>query len=161
MEEVKGTIRSDAEIDAKGNDPEEEKEEKYPFGSKGKLTYTERKRWTLFGLPFTFTVYELYENDILIRSGLLDVRENDCYMYRVSDVELSRTLIQRMFGLGNVTCFTSDATTKTIVLKNIRHSKEIKDFIYRSAEESKMRRRTVNMQNIGALDYMDDAADDM
>ena len=140
-------------------EPEKDQDDRYPFGSKGKLGFTERKGWTFLGLPFTFTVYELYDNDIVIRNGIFTVHENDCYMYRVSDVELTRNIWQRLFGIGTVTCYTSDATTKTIVLKNIRNSREIKDFIYRSAEECKMRRRTVNMQNIGALDYMDEAGD--
>ena len=153
-----------------GPDPEEKETEsekakepelgtKPGLGSKGKLAFTERKRWLFFGLPFTFTVVELYENDILIRKGLFNIKENDCYMYRVSDVQLTRSFIQRWFGLGTVTCFTSDVTNKTIVLKNIRHSREIKDFIYQSSEECKLRRRTVNMQNIGAVDYIDDVED--
>lgn len=78
-------------------------------------------------------------------------KENDCYMYRVSDVELTMTLFQRMFGLGTVHCFTSDVTDKNLILTNIRNAREIKDFIYQAAEESKRRRRTVNMQDIGAV----------
>lgn len=57
--------------------------------------------------------------------------------------------------MGTVICVTSDATNKTITLKNIRRSKEIKNFIYRASEEAKMRRRTVNMQNIGAFEDLD------
>ena len=76
-------------------------------------------------------------------------------MYRVIDVRLNVSFLQRLFGIGTVICVTSDATNKTIVLKNIRRAKEIKDFIYRASEEAKMRRRTVNMQNIGAYDDVD------
>ncbi len=117
---------------------------------KGELIYEERKRWLFLGLPFTFTVYKLYENDLQICSGLFTSSENDCYMYRISDIKLRKTLLQKLFGLGTVICYTSDTTTPEIHLKNIRNSAEIKDFIYRASEESKMRRRTVNMQNIGA-----------
>ncbi|MDO4284007.1 MAG: PH domain-containing protein [Eubacteriales bacterium] len=118
--------------------------------AKGTLMFTERKRWLFFALPFTFTKYLIYENDIQIESGLLTTKENDCYMYRVSDVELTRTLFQKIFGIGTVRCFTSDVTDKNLILKNIRNSREIKDYIYKAAEDSKKRRRTINMQDIGA-----------
>ncbi len=122
-----------------------------PEDAKGEIRFEERKRWGFFGLPFTFTVYKIYDNDIQVVSGFLTSKENDCYMYRVSDVELTRTLFQRMFGLGTVHCFTSDVTDKNLVLTNIKNAREIKDFIYQAAEESKRRRRTVNMQDIGAV----------
>ena len=95
------------------------------------------------------------ENDIQIKSGFLSSMENDCYMYRVIDVQLQISFLQRIFGLGTVICVTSDATNKTIVLKNIRHAREIKDFIYQASEEAKIRRRTVNMQNIGVFEDLD------
>lgn len=121
----------------------------------GKLVYREKKRWGFLGLPFTFTTYLIYENDIQIKTGFLSVIENDCYMYRVIDVQLRVGFWQRLFGLGTVHCVTSDATNKTITLKNIRHAKDIKDFIYRASEDAKLRRRTVNMQNIGVYEDLD------
>ncbi len=130
---------------------DKKKNRREPEDAKGELRFEERKRWGFFGLPFTFTVYKIYDNDIQVVSGLLTSKENDCYMYRVSDVELTMTLFQRMFGLGTVHCFTSDVTDKNLVLTNIRNAREIKDFIYQAAEESKRRRRTVNMQDIGAV----------
>ena len=126
-----------------------------PVTDQGRLVYKEKKRLGFLGLPFTFTTYLLYENDIQIRRGLFSVVEDDCYMYRVIDVQLRVSFLQRLFGLGTVICVTSDATNKTITLKNIRRSKEIKNFIYRASEEAKMRRRTVNMQNIGAFEDLD------
>jgi hypothetical protein len=69
-------------------------------------------------------------------------------MYKISDVELTRSLFQRMVGLSTIKCFTSDVTDKTIIMKNIKHGREIKDFIYQESEKARIRRRTVNMQDI-------------
>ena len=66
--------------------------------------YTERKRWLFFGLPFTFTKYTVGENIITINSGLLRKVENDCYMYKVQDVELITSLAERIVGVGTVVC---------------------------------------------------------
>ena len=117
--------------------------------SKGDLKYSERSRWLLFGLPWTFTKYEIRENDFTIIKGFFTVRENDCYMYKISDVEVTSTLLQRMAGLSTIVLYTSDVTDRTIVMKNIKHGKEIKDFLLQASEAARLRRRTVSMQNIG------------
>ncbi|MBE5822565.1 MAG: PH domain-containing protein [Butyrivibrio sp.] len=117
--------------------------------AKGELRYSERSRWLLFGLPWTFTKYEIRENDFTIIKGFFTVRENDCYMYKISDVEITRSLLQRMAGLSTIVLYTSDVTDRTIIMKNIRHGKEIKDFLLQASESARLRRRTVSMQNIG------------
>ncbi|MBQ7679465.1 MAG: PH domain-containing protein [Butyrivibrio sp.] len=119
------------------------------LGGKGELRYKESAHLLFLGLPWPFRRYEFYDNDLVVISGFLNVNENDCYMYRISDVELKRSFLQRLVGLSTVTCYTSDVTDRTIVLKNIRHGRDIKDFVMQAAEASRMRRRSVNMQNIG------------
>ena len=49
------------------------------------MTYTEKKRWTFFGLPWTFTTYTVTDEVITINSGFLRRVENDCYLYKVVD----------------------------------------------------------------------------
>ncbi len=131
--------------------------------AKGDLKYSERKRWLLFGLPWTFTKYEIRENDFTIITGFFTMRENDCYMYKISDVEITSTLMQRMAGLSTIVLYTSDVTDRTIIMKNIKHGREIKDFILQASEAARIKRRTVSMQNIGFgasdihdVDEMDD-----
>ena len=52
------------------------------------MVYKERKRWVFLGLPFTFTKYTVSDEMITINSGLLNSKEDDCYMYKVLDVRL-------------------------------------------------------------------------
>ncbi len=111
--------------------------------------YTERKRWAFFGLPFTFTVYKIGEEVFTIDKGFFKKSEDDCFMYKIQDVKLSRTLGERMFGTGTITCFTGDTTDKVLELKHVKKSKEIKDYILMKSEEARIRRRTINMQDIG------------
>lgn len=117
--------------------------------------FVERKRWLFFGLPFTFTVYTIKEDLITVREGFLNRKENDCYMYKVQDVELIRSFGERIFGLGTVKCYTGDTTDKELYITHVKNSKEIKDFILEASEEARMKRRTMNMLNIGADDLED------
>lgn len=47
-------------------------------------------------------------------------------MYKVQDVKLTATLLERMFGLGTVICYTGDVTTPELRLTHIKHSREVK-----------------------------------
>ncbi len=114
------------------------------------MSFVEKKRWLFFGLPFTFTEYTITEEQVTVNSGLLTQEENDCYMYKIQDTVLSTSLIGRLFGLGTVSCRTSDVTHPQLVLKNIRHAKEIKNFIIENSEDQRLKRRTINTLNISA-----------
>ena len=124
------------------------------------VKYRARKRWGFLGLPWTFTVYNIGDDLLTVDSGFFKTEENDCYMYKIQDARLTRSLTQRMFGIGTVTCYTGDTTDKQLVLKNIRQSTEIKDYIIKASEQARLRRRTVNMQNIGTdMDDLDGIID--
>ena len=116
---------------------------------KESVKYRARKRWGFFGIPWTFTVYNIGDDLLTVDTGFFKREENDCYMYKIQDAKLTRTLSQRMFGIGTVTCYTGDTTDRQLVLKNIKRSTEIKDYIVKASEQARLRRRTVNMQNIG------------
>ncbi len=139
MEENREMLEEDLEI-------EEDKEQE-----SGK-EYVERKRWLFFGLPFTFTKYTINERVITIDEGLLSTKENDCYLYKVQDVELRTSLAERIFGLGTVACFTGDNTHPQLLLEHIKHAKEVKNYILYASEVARRKRRTLNTLNIDADD---------
>ena len=112
--------------------------------------YMERKRWVFLGLPFTFTTYHVAENVITIDSGFFRKVENDCYMYKVQDVEHTASIWERMAGLGTIVCYTGDTTHPKLLIEHIRNSKQIKEFILKESEEARLKRRTVNMLDIGS-----------
>jgi len=114
------------------------------------MNFNERKRIKFFGLPFSFTKYFISEEKLTITSGFLSITEDDAFMYKIQDVRLTKTLMERLFKLGTITCYTGDTTHPELVLYHIRHSGEIKDFIMQSSEEARRKRRSLHTLNIDA-----------
>ncbi len=121
--------------------------------------YVERKRLLFFGLPWTFTVYRMKEDMLNVKSGFFKLVQNDCYMYKIVDVKLERSLLERILGLGTIRCYTGDTTDKELTLLHIRHSESIKNYLLKTSEEARLKRRTVNMLDIGSgeIGDIDDA----
>ena len=90
------------------------------------MEFRERKRWVFLGLPFTFTIYT------------------------VQDVTLKTSLLERIFGLGTIICYTGDTTNPQLVMAHIKNARAIKDFILEQSEIARRKRRTMNTLDIGA-----------
>ena len=119
------------------------------------IEFVEKKRWLFLGLPFTFTKYVIKEDMITVDTGVFTKVENDCYMYKVQDVEHTASIWERMVGLGTIVCYTGDTTHPTLLIEHIRNSKAIKEFILKESEEARLKRRTVNMLDIGSGEVED------
>lgn len=116
------------------------------------MGFVERKRTLLFALPVCFTKYIVTDEMITVRSGFLSVTEDDAYMYKVQDVRLKKSFLERIFSMGTVVCFTGDTTHPQLVLTHIKHASDIKEFIIRASEEARRKRRTMHTLDVDAQD---------
>ena len=119
------------------------------------VEFVEKKRWLFLGLPLTFTKYIIKEDMITMDTGVFTKVENDCYMYKVQDVEHTASFWERIVGLGTIICYTGDTSHPKLIIEHIRNSKAIKEFILKESEEARLKRRTVNMLDIGSGDIGD------
>ena len=110
--------------------------------------FEEKKRLLFLGLPFTFTKYRINDELISVESGFLKKIEDDAYLYKVTDVRLDNSILERMAGLGTITCFGSDVTHPELVIRHVKNSREIKDFIRNQSEQERLRRRTLHTMNL-------------
>lgn len=111
------------------------------------ILWKDRKRF--LGLPLSFTRYRLSENRIFCEKGFFNIHEEEILLYRVRDLELRRTLGQRIFGVGSVFVHSSDKTMPVLELKNIKLPKEVKERLYRQVEHCKDLRRMRTMEFVG------------
>lgn len=103
------------------------------------MIWTDRKRH--FGLPISFTKYSLSEDRLFQETGFLNLNEEEVLLYRVRDVSLSRSLWQRIFGVGTITVHSSDKTSPTLAIINVKGSKSVKELIFTTVERAKEIRR--------------------
>ena len=101
--------------------------------------WKDRKRY--LGMPLSFTRYMLSEDRLFVSVGFLNIQDDEILLYRIRDIDTSRTLWQRIFGVGTVTVVSSDKTMPTLALKNIKDPIFIKELIHKQVEEMKIKRR--------------------
>lgn len=123
--------------------------------------FTERKRWLFFGLPWTFTKYLLKDEILTTQSGFFKTVINDCYMYKIVDVQLERSLMEKLVGVGTVVCYTSDTTDKVMRITHVRHAEQIKNFILEKSEKMRMKRRTLTTMSLNSDADAADGVDDI
>jgi len=100
-----------------------------------KMSYIwqDRKR-TFLGLPLSFTKYMMTEDRIFVEKGFLNSVLEEENLYRIRDVKVTRSLGQRLFGLGTVTVYDSNGET---VLESIKNPIEVKEEIVRLVEAAR------------------------
>ena len=119
--------------------------------------WKDRKRY--FGLPLSFTRYALSDDRLFISVGFLNIKDDEILLYRVRDIDTSRSLFQRLFGVGTVNVLSSDKTMPNLVLKNIKDPVFVKELIHKQVEEMKIKRR-VRVGEIMGNGLDDDDLDD-
>ena len=103
------------------------------------LVWKDRKRY--LGMPLSFTRYALSEDRLFLSVGFLSIKDDEILLYRVRDITTSRSIWQRLFGVGTVTVVSSDKTMPTLQMKNIRNPVAVKELLHNQVEEMKIRRR--------------------
>ena len=101
--------------------------------------------WTLFVpiiiyLKTRFTVYEVTDQRIKLKTGILNQEIDECELYRVRDYKVVKPFIQRIFGLGNIELVTSDRSNSSINLNGIKDPENLYNLIRDNVE--KIRRKT-------------------
>ena len=121
--------------------------------------WKDRKRY--LGMPLSFTRYAMSEDRLFTSVGFLNIKDDEVLLYRVRDIDTSRSLWQRLFGVGTVTGMASDKTMPTLVLKNIKDPVGVKELLHAQVEEIKLKRRVrVGEIMTSDMDNDDDLTDD-
>lgn len=112
---------------------------------KREIIWKDRKR-TFLGLPWSFTKYSLTEDRLFVETGFFKSVENETRLYRILDLRLERSFGQKLLGLGTVIISSSDKNLGTFALKNIKHSRDVKETLADLIEKQRDAKRVVSRE---------------
>lgn len=118
--------------------------------------WEDRKHWMWF--PWSFTRYKLSETRIFLERGFIKNQYDETQLYRVTDIRLTRSLGQKIFGTGTILLSTRDSSNPVIELKNVKKSQDVKEMIAQLVEEAR-KRNYVRTIDSGLSNYSDNDGD--
>ena len=109
--------------------------------------WRDRKHFMWF--PFSFTVYEVKNERLYIQRGLMSTSYDETLLYRITDVKLTRTLGQKIFGTGTIElCATVDHDGH-ILLENIKNPIHVKELLSEAVEEARDKKKVIGKEFYG------------
>ena len=64
-----------------------------------------------------FTIYQLFPQTIVLKTGILSQKIDNIELYRVRDYSIEKPFLLRIFGLGNIILITSDKSKGNVAFK--------------------------------------------
>ncbi len=103
--------------------------------------------WTIFipiivYLKTRFTIYEISEQRIRLKVGILSQKIDECELYRIRDYQIIKPFFLRIFGLGNLELQTSDRSNQVIRLRAVKDPEGIYDIIRNCVENRRSKTGT-------------------
>ena len=109
------------------------------------ILWQDRKR-TIFGLPWSFTKYQLTDEKLIIQTGFFNIKQEEIRLYRIMDVTLHIFLVQRIWGLGTIHCCSADKSTPEFEIKNIKDSEKIKNLLSDQIEKERTKNKVLSRE---------------
>ena len=104
----------------------------------GNVLWQQRKRnWCR--TPFTFTVYTLTDRELSVKTGILNESFNLIKLFRIVDISVERTFLQRIFGMGTIVLDTRDQSSGNgvVALKNVLNGFEVRKVLQEAVDASR------------------------
>ena len=130
-----GTDKEDimAEIEKTGKAP-----------GKTEIVWKDRKHRLWF--PLSFTKYYIKNGRIYMDKGLLNTTSDQTLLYRITDIQMKRSLGQKIFGTGTVTLVSNVDANPKLHLQNIKHPHEVYDRISDLIEEARSQKNVIGKE---------------
>jgi len=85
--------------------------------------------------------YEVTNQRVKVRTGILTRRTEELELYRVEDTSLVEPLLYRLFSTGNIILATNDKSTPNLTLEAIRNAGPLREQIRANVETCRDRKR--------------------
>lgn len=113
------------------------------FGMNTKILWNDRKRWC--GMPLSFTRYYLVEQQggwmkLFTSIGLLSTAEEEVNLFRIFDISVYQSLVDKMFGVGTITLHCNDESHSKIYLTKIKNPFQIRNMLAELIESERAKK---------------------
>ena len=102
--------------------------------------WQDRKR-PILGLPLSFTKYKLTNEKFIAEKGFWSITQDEVRLYRIMDLSVKCTLVQRLFNVGTIHCCSADKTTPEFDIRDVKNPMDVKELISQKVEEERQRKR--------------------
>ena len=115
-----------------------------------KYIWRDRKR-TLFGLPWSFTIYYLTETKLIRRKGVFNIEEDEIDLYKITDKKLVMPMGQRMIGCGTIHICSRDTDSPESDILSVKNPREVMNLLdkYINAERDRYGTRGRDLYAMG------------
>jgi uncharacterized membrane protein YdbT with pleckstrin-like domain len=98
--------------------------------------------------------YEITNERLIIRRGIIQKSVDEIELYRVKDVRIDFSIINQLAGIGRISIASSDETTQggDLVLRDIERAQERREHLRRLVDTARQQRR------VREIDMHDDVA---
>lgn len=112
------------------------------YDQEAEIIWKDRKRWC--GLPWTFTRYSLQKKQgqhakLVNVNGLLTTKTEEIQLFRVDDISVYQSLVDKIFGVGTITIYCNDASCNKLELRNVKNPFKVREIIGNAVAEERGR----------------------
>ena len=111
---------------------------------KSEILWKDRKHHLWF--PLSFTKYYIKNGRIYIDKGLLNTTSDQTLLYRITDIQMRRSLGQKICGTGTVTLVSNVDAEQKINLQNIKHPHDVYDMIANMVEDARSQKNVIGKE---------------
>jgi membrane protein YdbS with pleckstrin-like domain len=103
--------------------------------------------WLVFKMgDLRMTCYQVTAQRIEWARGILDRRVDNLDMFRVIDLKLRRSFLDRVLGIGTVVLVTTDKSDPEFVFEKVRRARQLYDVIKKASLEADRQTRVVHLE---------------
>ena len=123
---------------------------------KEETLWYDRKRVTIFALPWSFTKYMLTPTKLIVEKGFFNKTEEEIKLFRITDIAYSQSFGERIGKTGTVKLLSNDASSPETVLLHVKNARVVRDVISKAVDEARHQNGVRTSEMVGQIHHDDD-----
>ena len=113
--------------------------------------WSDRKR--VLGMPLSFTRFFTDGERLYVKKGLLKTEMDEILLYRILDIKTTRTLGQKLCGVGTLRLYSADQTDRVLELKNIKNPEKLHRYLSDLIEKTRREKGIAGREIVGTASH--------